>query len=78
VSAHGEVAAEVTKLRSDILKAGWTDPVGLVRRARDFLGAILTDEGREPTPGELVQIAALFTVAAEVQRVRSGQQDPTG
>jgi len=76
VSALGEVQSELLGLRVRILEAGWVDPAGLVRKARDFLGAIA--EEREPTAGELLQAAALLSVAAEVRLLRTEPPDPNG
>jgi len=74
MSAHGQVVGDLHELRCKLLTAGMSDNKVLVRKMLDLVGCALAD-GHEPTYEELLQGAALLTVAAEAVLV--GRTPPT-
>lgn len=76
MSAHGEVIAALQAMRANLLQVGLTAEMGLMS-AMELLKRA-SEEGREPTDGELIQAAAMLLVTAEAKLVSRNQSRPTG
>lgn len=75
MSAHGEVIAALQAMRANLLQV--MEPRMGLMSALELLGRA-SEEGREPTDGELIQAAAMLLVTAEAKLVSRNQPRPTG
>jgi len=75
MSAQGEIIDLLRAMRGALM--GTLRPDMGLMSALELLGRI-QEQGREPSAEELVQAAAMLTVAAEAKLVRTSLQSPKG